>query len=421
MHYRLDKDSAVRFGYGLLTLIVVALVAMLSGCAVKINPVSVALPATGTTTTSNGASSTSETTATAGPASPTTPATPSTPVIPAASGFASVTNFGDSITCGYYALPNDGVGYMYSNEGYASLLNAKVGGVAKDLCRGGDMAADMARLWVYPNAEPGLAESQLYTVLIGTNDAHFCGGAAGCLANWGASLAASLAWLALPATDKVLGSAMAVSQGAWSSDMEFGESTTHNGATLSFEVNQAVAGHELHVAYRVFDATARLGGTAVVTVDGIPVTTLSATVATGHPIATQNGGTDTVFLAAVPLGVEGKHKVTITTTSAEGGFFSVLWAGTSSGNYAQVKGAPTVLIGQVTPTGNDDLNGVVAQYNAALAPLVAKLVAEGMNIVVAPTAKAFDPATEMSDLLHPNNAGHAKLAAAFAQALPVVD
>jgi lysophospholipase L1-like esterase len=421
MRHRLGKGFAIRSGNGLLSLIVVGLMAPLSGCAVKVTPMSLAMTATSPNTpTTSGSSSTSETTATAGPATPATPAAPAAPAVPAATGFASVTNFGDSITCGYYALPNDGAGYMYSNEGYATLLNAKVGGVAKNLCRGGDMAADMARLWV-PNAEPGLAESQLYTVLIGTNDAHFCGGAAGCLANWGASLAASLAWLALPAADKVMGSAMTASQGIWSADLETGRATTHNGATLDFAVNQAVAGRELHVAYRVFDATAAHGGTATVSVDGIAVATLNATVGTGHPIATQNGGTDTVFLANVPLGAAGQHKVTIATTSAEGGFFSVLWAGVSTGNYTRVSGAPTVLIGQVTPTGNDDLNGVVAQYNAALAPLVAKLVAEGMNIVVAQTAKAFDPATEMSDMLHPNNAGHAKLAAAFVQALPVVD
>jgi hypothetical protein len=47
---------------------------------------------------------------------------------------------------------------------------------------------------------------------------------------------------------------------------------------------------------------------------------LSANVATGHAIATQNGGTDTVFSANVPLGAVGEHSVTITTGTG-GGFF----------------------------------------------------------------------------------------------------
>ena len=392
----------------LLRLIVVVVVGMLmgalSGCAVKLNPLTLAGSVESTTSSSGGSTSTTTTTA---------PAPPK-----ATSGIAAVMNFGDSITCGYYALPNDGAGYMYSNAGYATRLDTQLGGVAKDLCRGGDMAADMARLWVYPNTDPALGSGQLYTVLIGTNDAHFCGGDAGCLANWSGALAASLAWLSLPSTDKVLGSSM-IAQGAWSSDLEFGESTTQAGASLSFKVTQAVGGRALHIGYRVFDALVS-GGSATVSVDGVPVATLHANVETGHAIATQNGGTDTVFSASVPLGAVGEHSVTI-STSAAGGVFSVLWAGVSSQNYASLKGAPLVLVGQLTPTGNDDLNAVVGLYNAALAPLVAGLVVEGMNVVVAPTAKAFDPATEMADLLHPNNVGHAKLAAVFAAALPVVD
>jgi lysophospholipase L1-like esterase len=80
-----------------------------------------------------------------------------------------------------------------------------------------------------------------------------------------------------------------------------------------------------------------------------------------------------------------------------------------------------VLVGQLTPTGSSDLNRVVGLYNTALTPLIAELVAEGMNVVVAPTSQAFNPATEMADMLHPNNAGHAKLAAVFAAALPDVN
>ena len=308
------------------------------------------------------------------------------------------------------------MGYMYSMNGYATLLDTTTAAASKDLCRGGDMAADMAKLWVYPNAEPVVGANQLYTVLIGTNDAHFCGASAGCVANWTQSLAASLAWLALPATDKVPGSAMTAVTGTWSTDMQFGEATTGGGGVLSFNVQQAVAGRMLYVAYRVFDATEVAGGSAVVSVDGVPAMTLSA--ASVQPIATQNGTTDTVFLASVPLGTVGQHTVTITTTSAEGATFSVLWAGASSRNYAAVSGAPTVVIGQITPTSNEDLNTIVAQYNAALAPLVAGLVNDGMHIIVAPSANAFNPATDMSDMLHPNNVGHAKLAAVFSGVLP---
>jgi lysophospholipase L1-like esterase len=335
----------------------------------------------------------------------------------AGAGFGSVTNFGDSITCGYYALPNDGGGYMYSMEGYATLLDTALGVAAKDLCRGGDQAADMARLWVYPNTMPQLNQGQLYTVLIGTNDVHFCGPSPGCIANWSGALTASLAWLAVPRTDKVLASEMTASSG-WAEDMDFGMSTSVAGETLSFDVQQAVAGRSLNVAYRVFDPTLQAGGVAMVSVDGEPVATLNASQA----MATQNSTKDTIFVARLPLGAVGQHHVTITTGrtgTGAGAFFSILWAGVPTESYAEVSGAPTVVVGSVPLTGADLLNAIAAQYNAALTTLVAGLTADGMNLRVAPTGTALLPA-DMVDLLHPGNAGHAKLAAAFESVLQPV-
>ena len=116
-----------------------------------------------------------------------------------------VTNFGDSITGGW--------GSSAPQLAYASLLDTAIASPNENLARAGDQAADMARLWVYPNATPSLASSQLYTVLIGTNDAYSCGGSDGCIENWRQSLAASLAWLAVPAGDKVLGNSIAEKSG----------------------------------------------------------------------------------------------------------------------------------------------------------------------------------------------------------------
>jgi hypothetical protein len=305
---------------------------------------------------------------------------------------------------------------MYSMQGYATLLDSALAAPQNYLCRGGDQAADMARLWVYPYGQPELGKNQLYTALIGVNDAHFCGLLNGCITNWSSALQASLAWLALPATDKVTGAAMmaqtSIGAAGWQTDLGFGTASTHNGATLSFNVRQAMAGRSLYLAYRVFDPGVKNGGTAVVNIDGVPVTTLSATVNTGHVISTQNNTTDTIFLADVPLGAVGAHTVTIMVTSAEGSFFSVMWAGASSANYASMPGAPTVVIGTLTLTGDDTLNNIVAAYNAQLPTIVDSLVAEGMHIVIAPTGSALEPG-DLVDLLHPGNTGHAKLAAAF--------
>jgi hypothetical protein len=182
---------------------------------------------------------------------------------------------------------------------------------------------------------------------------------------------------------------------------------------VSFPVQQMKTGRSLLVAYRVFDVGAG-GGEATLSIDGQPAATLSASVTTGQPIDTRNGTTDTIFLASVPLGEVGLHNVTLATTTP--GFFSLQWAGVSSGNYATMASAPRVLIGQITSTTSATLNATVTQYNAQLAQLVAALAAEGLNIQIVPTANVLQPG-DLADELHPNDAGHLLLAQTFAATL----
>jgi lysophospholipase L1-like esterase len=315
------------------------------------------------------------------------------------------TNFGDSITAGW--------GSTAPQLAYAALLDTAIAGPNANLSEPGDQAADMARRWVYPNAVPTLAGAQLFTVMIGTNDAYVCGGSEGCMSNWQQSLAASLAWLALPSADKVLGNSIAERSGGWSPDLKAGIATKAAGETLSFSVQQTQQGRSLLLAYRVFDVGAG-GGAATVNVNGQPVAALSAEVTTGQVIDTKNGTTDTIFLASIPLGEVGQYTVTVTTTTP--GFFSLQWAGVSGGNYAAITAAPRVLLGQIPGTGSAALNVIVESYNAELAQLVATLVAEGMNIKIAETASVLQPG-DFTDELHPNDAGHLKLAQAFAGSL----
>ena len=327
----------------------------------------------------------------------------------------SVANFGDSITCGSFASPANGSGYVYSLNGYAGLFDAALAVPSRNFCRSTDEAADTARLWVQ-NVTPALGQSQLSTVLIGTNDVALCGSSAGCMANYRYALQAALAWLALPASDKVLANSIPTRRGNWTTDLYSDLATTSAGATLDFTVQQVVANRPLYVAFRVADPGIN-GGAAAVTVDGAAATTLSTIASTGHTVLTPNGTADTIFLAQLPLGAAGAHSVHIQTTSADGAYWALMWAGVSTGNYASVVAAPRVLVGGIITSLSAPLNTTIAQYNSLLSQTVADFQAQGLNIQMAPTANALDPSTDFVDTFHPNTGGHVKLAAAFTSVL----
>ena len=72
-----------------------------------------------------------------------------------------------------------------------------------------------------------------------------------------------------------------------------------------------------------------------------------------------------------------------------------------------------MLLGLITnsPSGNQTYAAYI--YNLQLKSLALALSGDGMNVVIVPTDQVMDPGSDFADLLHPNNAGHAKLAAAF--------
>lgn len=345
---------------------------------------------------------------------PTSSAPPSD--APASPKYAQVTNFGASITCGFYAMQEGTSGYIYSDRGYAGLFDATLTGTtAKNLCRPGDMAADTVKTWVMPNAAPALGQKQLYTIMVGTNDLSLCGSLPGCLPNYMNAMTATLAWLALPSSDKVIGTSLNASS-AWTPDLNVGIATNAAGASLSFPVKQTVDGRTLYIAYRVFDAGKVNGGTATVQVDGNTVTTLSTIANGGRSIATINGLSDTIWAVGIPLGAAGTHTVTI-TNGADGGFFSFQWAGVSSGQYASTPGAPRVMVSLLPQSTAPFFNTVEVTHNNALNQLATALANDGAWVTVVHCESVLDITTDMADTYHPNDAGHAKLATAFEKAL----
>ncbi|MGO4213158.1 SGNH/GDSL hydrolase family protein, partial [Terriglobus sp. YAF25] len=138
---------------------------------------------------------------------------------------------------------------------------------------------------------------------------------------------------------------------------------------------------------------------------------LSSAVDTGHLIATLWSTQESIFLAQYSLSSAGKHTVTVSTAST-GGFFSFLWAGVCGENYNNVPGAPSVLLGSVPRAKPDDLNYEILQYNMRFLDMARKFQQQGMNVTTVDTFHVYDT-SDLSDDVHPNRAGHTKLAAAF--------
>ena len=319
--------------------------------------------------------------------------------------FSSVTNFGDSITCGYDATsPATTYGYLFDTF---IKLPENLG------CRPGDYAADMTRYQVYTRPSPVLNGHQLSTIMIGTNDAGNCAQVS-CIPNWNNSVTAAVAWLGIPASDKVYGNAITNKTGNWQQDLSVGTATSDPNATLTFMVNQVVPNHSLFVAYRVFDQGYVTPGVATVNIDGTVAGTVATLVNTGHSIRTYNGTTDTIFVLQVPLGKVGNHSISIKTSSS-GGFVSIVWAGASTGAYMTTQNGPRVLLGAPALQNIPYSNTFIVQYASPTAAIVKNFQAEGLDVELAPTATALNPATDIStaDNIHPNDQGHAKLAAAF--------
>lgn len=169
------------------------------------------------------------------------------------------------------------------------------------------------------------------------------------------------------------------------------------------------------MVYHVWALPYGQAGKASIAVDGTVQATVDESQNSGVYIPTQNGTYDTFLVQKVPLGAVGPHTVTFSSVGPSGSAVGLLWAGVAQQNYRTIDGAPQVLVGYVTnsPSGNQTF--AADNYNLQLMSLIPTLVADGMNVKGVDTSRVMDTNTDFADILHPNNAGHAKLAAAFEQ------
>ena len=328
--------------------------------------------------------------------------------------YSSIYHFGDSITCagaGQDCLTNAMGGYDATSylTSYVGIIDTAFGVSGLNSGVSGSQAADQ-EVYIYAASAP-TASNSLYTYMIGTNDAGYTGLSG--LSNFQLIEAAELAYLAIPqaALSTAQGSQCSYT-GTWSSSGVLGKSTTTNGATASCPS----FGDVVYIAYTVKDGNA---GTFIVKVDGNQYGGTYNSY-TSYPISTHLGVTSASLLIRIPNVSYGPHTVTLTVTSATGAgnVVQLDWIGGNKG--FQTLLTQDVIAGGVPlqSSGGSVSNATVYAYTEAVKSNVYQLAGDGLNVFYADTTS--DPnvnSDRISDHVHPNNAGHAQIAAQFLYAL----
>ena len=310
-------------------------------------------------------------------------------------GPATYIAYGDSITYG--------AGSSTSATRYVSRIATDLSAALTDRGVGGAQACDTAQV-IMSNDNPPASQAPLQTIEIGTNDG-FKKGTGAYEAVYQGCHQASLAWLAIPSSEKT--AAQSCTQtGTWSPDTTYvagiAAKSSSPGATLSCGVTSY--GGPIYLWYRVTDGNA---GAFQYSLDGGP---LSQPVNTfSNPaIATWNGGVDGVFLIRMPGVAAGSHTVQVTVNSS---VVSILAVG--SLNPVAQAGAPEVFAGGVIRYQYDASPAVSAAYNADAQADVTLLSGDGLPVYFVPVRNFVSANSDMYDGFHPNDTGHLHLRDAY--------
>lgn len=303
-----------------------------------------------------------------------------------------------------------------AEQAYPALVSRVENAPVTNLANSGDQACDVAARQIFPKAVlPTLASHPTFSLLIGVNDVD----------NQGEGVyeqvfeechQAAIAWLALPAEDKVLsGSAGFEARGPGQIDITSGWNawaTQGQGSTVSFTIDTAQA-RPIYAWPLVDDNSA---ATYSYSLDGVVVGTSS--VQTSPHIATQNGTTRSLGFLRWPYIPAGHHTVTFTQTSMGASGVSVVGIGAPTvGQSGQL---PQVLVGNVpyqmhtgANVGCQNTDAPCLAYNADIRLDVEMMSGDGLNVRLFDTRQYLASTNaEMSDAVHPNAKGQQELSLA---------
>ena len=248
-----------------------------------------------------------------------------------------------------------------------------------------------------------LAVNEAGQLMIGTNDSRTYGTAvANDLTVFKRGHAALLAWIATPEAYKTRANSASITYtSVWDAGTAYGGTwirvTTVSGATATFTFFGPV----------LYLSTTRLGSSSAkgeVRIDGVLVgTTSSIGLSASTPLGAYLGPSLYRFAGLANT----THTVVIT----------VIDANTSNAFFLEWFSAPSNvtrfvnLINIPRMTGGSTADAKTTAYNAAILDNYTTMKADGLKLALADAFAVIDPATDLADGLHPNDAGHTKIAA----------
>lgn len=321
--------------------------------------------------------------------------------------YSSYDAFGDSITGGGTCA----CGYSVTQpaNSYVNRISTALGLPVTNHGISGTQAPEQAT-YIYPT-NVSATGSQLFTLLIGTNDASKYWTDVNKQTNFTLFDLADMAYLAIPSQNKTLGQSSGVTYGgSWSNSSYYGGSiskqSSTNGSTASF----SAYGPVVYLAYTMQDGS---GGQFSVAVDGTTIGTYNSTGTNGAAISTNLGATYGSALLRITGLAYAQHTVTMTVTSATSAS-NVVWfdwgAGAAGNSYS---GGPTVIVGGVPRSLN--LSDTVTQtYTSLVKRNISLLAGDGLNVAYADVPAYLNTSTDfISDGTHPNDLGHLHVSDAF--------
>ena len=340
-------------------------------------------------------------------------------------------NYGDSITAGSYASPNNGSGNVYSTNGYAGLWALHKGWTCTNTGVDGAqmMDANMAQA-IFTTSVP---QNALTTLMIGSNDMRstYCTSCSGGMSDPAAQgefesgFAAEIAWKSIPdGPNKVTAQSCPSSSSSqvyctysgagWVNSPAWGGGVAKQDSTPTDTVTINFSGRTFY-----FFTINQFGNTSTytLTIDGVAVPASSSSFSTQGTISrTFNDATINYAPGLVRLsGLSNTAHTVVFTTATVGGLGVTYFAGFAvpdgtiqrAGPYVWVNNTPRAQSAGYGSFGGSD--AIVKIFDQMENDVVNQLASDGLNVQLVDVASVMNPQNSSLwyiDGFHPNSQGH---------------